>query len=705
MIWNKKEIDPQETRDLANRYNIGLLEASIFLRRGIIKPEDTCFFLEQDLRFLHHPFLFEEMPDAVERINDAIAQEQNIMVFGDRDADGITSTVIMVKAIQRTGGNVQWSLPMGDDDYGLTNELIDSFIAKGIQLLVTVDCGISNIREINYANMQGLDVIVIDHHNPHDEIPEALAIINPKLEECGYPFKDMAGCAVALKVSWALAFSQLELYGEPLWLFHIQPSNDTYQLTLIQLLNCVEQKRIQHNLVPGLIEFEKTPFADIAFGNDLYTYNAAQQNKLLAKIFTSPPELEMVDVAPFLWEVFPTLTNKSLLKIREVSRIARYAVKPLDEIDVLMNLYISFVMKKEESLTERITEDLDLVSMGTLADIMPLVNENRVFVKLGLQLLSTTKRRGLRELIIKRDLHSRAISSLDVSWYLTPVINASGRMGEPEKAAQMLLTEDPDQASQLADYIIELNKRRKNLGDSTWKKHLNKAADNFLKSNNKFVFISGDIHRGITGIMASRLLKYFNAPALVVACLKNKAVGSLRSNENVNAKGFLSQFSEILSDFGGHDLAGGFSMPLENLALFETRFFETVQNLEAADTAEVPLSIDAEIPPDYLTPDLWKVVELFQPFGEQNPPLNFLSRNLTIRQLDLMGKKESSHVKLLFESANYKWPGVFWNAGERAVDDFNLNDKVDVVYQLTKNYYQNNESLRFTVIDIKRSKQ
>ena len=183
MEWNKKKIDSDSVKDLSDRYGIDLLTASIFYRRGITEAEDLKFYLESDLRYTHNPFLFEEMEDAVDRILQAADEGEKVKIFGDRDVDGITSTVILKTGLASIGIDAAWSLPEGNDPYGLTMEGVDKFASEDGSLLITVDCGISNIKEIEYAREKGIDSIVIDHHLPSDEIPSAVAIINPKSKD------------------------------------------------------------------------------------------------------------------------------------------------------------------------------------------------------------------------------------------------------------------------------------------------------------------------------------------------------------------------------------------------------------------------------------------------------------------------------------------------------------------------------------------
>ena len=212
--WIKKEISKEDVFNLSKKYSIDSLTASVCARRGITKGEDLIFFLEDDLRFLHNPFLFNQMEDAVDRILDAKEEGEKVLIFGDRDVDGITSTTILYEYLNSIGIDVEYRVPMGDESYGLTIEVIDDFAKNYGTLIITVDNGISNINEIKYASELGIDIIVTDHHTPQEVLPEPAIIINPKTSDSGYPFAHISGCAVAFKLIQALRFSQTELYKQ-----------------------------------------------------------------------------------------------------------------------------------------------------------------------------------------------------------------------------------------------------------------------------------------------------------------------------------------------------------------------------------------------------------------------------------------------------------------------------------------------------------
>jgi single-stranded-DNA-specific exonuclease len=701
MKWNKKEIDPELVRSIASRYGIDLLPASILARRGITAPEEVAYFLESDTRYLHNPFLFVEMEDAVDRILAALEEGEKVLVFGDRDADGITSIVLMVSGLRELGLDVSWNLPTGDDPYGLTMRAVDECAERDVTLIITVDCGISCAEEIAYAAAKGIDTIVVDHHNPPETLPDAVAIINPKLEDCGYPFRDLAGCGVVSKVLWAVRFARSELYKQPVCLVNIRPGNEMLVIEAVKLVNLVEEERLVENVVPDILDGSGTRFVKFAEGQQLFVYGLDAQMRMFRKIFGPTAEIGLIDLAPELWKVFPSFAGKSLLRLKELSRMARFQGSAPAEIDIFSNLFIGFVQRREKKMAELSRKDLDLVALGTIADLMPLRNENRILVKQGLAVLQSAQRPGLRELVIRQNLLGRKLGTSDVAWQLSPVINAAGRMGCPEKAAELFLSEDPAERERLAEHLVELNKERKRLGDEIWEKILPQARESYTHHGNRLVLVSDmNIHRGVTGIIASRLVNFFKVPAAVIAHLPDSVVGSLRSTRGFDVKKLLDSCSDLFVDYGGHDFAAGFNMDKHNFERFEARVLSLVQSLEQEAPEEEAIEIDAEIPLSFMTPELLSVIETFEPFGEENPPIVLLSRGLKVASLDLIGRREQNHVRILFDTGTYKFPAVFWNAADRIGADLAVGKTVDVVYHLRKNYFQNTESQQLTVLDV-----
>ncbi len=702
MIWEKIETDPDEVREIARQNDLDLISSSILIRRNLTDSRSLRFLLEDDLLLLHNPFLFRDMEKAVNRVNRAIDRKEKIMVFGDRDVDGITSTVLLVQLIRDLSGRVEWKLPGENEDYGLTRQVIEDSSASACSLIITVDCGISNIDEIALARERGIDTVVIDHHIPQDTLPEAAAIINPKQAGSTYPFRDLAGCAVAAKFAWAVVFSSTPMYGKPVWLLNIKPDNETYSVEAVKLVNLVERERLVLSLLPELSSSQKKRLLPLMSADDIVVYDSAGMRKLIDRIGLGAENLKLTDIRPMVGKFFPDLEGKSLLKIKSLIRPAQYGSRGSGELDMLISLHNTVILKQENALLSKQNYFMDLAALGTLADLMPLADENRIIVKRGLEVLNQMGRHGLRELIIKQRLYGKRITTTDVTWQITPVLNAAGRMGEPEKAASLLLSNDPHEVEELVDYILDLNRKRKYLGDNVWKRCFTRFKESLDKADGKFILVyDHSIPRGITGILASRLINYFKVPAIAIAVSHDKAVGSLRSPYSL--EGFLDHYADLFLNYGGHDCAAGFSLASSIIPEFESRFYRMIRELNPPDHSGEKLIIDAEVPPDYLNPNLISVVELFEPYGEGSPVLIFLTRQVRIEALDIIGKSGMSHLKLLIGAGKYRWPAIYWNAAERAGKDFTVHDTVDIAYRLARNYFQNTETLQLTILDLKPS--
>lgn len=699
MIWDKAELDPAQVREAARRYGLDLISASILLRRGYTE-ESLPYLFGTDLRLLHNPFLFRDMGKAVERIRRAVQDQEPIHIFGDRDVDGITSTILLHEVLRNRGAKVQWQIPVGQDDYGLTMEVVESAAAASCRLLITVDCGASNAAEVTRAAALGIDTIVLDHHNPPaaaTPFPETVSLVNPKGDEPDYPFRDLAGCGVVAKLALALAIADSPLYGHPEWLLHAQPGNGTCTLRALRMLDlrCVEQ--LTDVLPHGPDSLRRSRLYRELGGQTVLVHGLADQERLLAAV-GGPCGLKLQDLEPEAARLFPELAGKSLLRLRESDWLP--PPRPAEEWQVLSALY-SAVAWKKYGLEQALEPVLDLAALGTIADLMPLVDENKLIVRRGLAVMNRMGRPGLRELFVRQNLHGRRVTAKDISWQIAPILNSAGRMGEPQRAAELFLEQNGEEVERLIDYIVELNRQRKALGDKLWDGCFPQAKSSLESSGGKLVFVHGpQIPRGITGILASRLVGFFKVPALVLSEGQVKAVGSLRSPYPVN--GFLDRFAELLQNYGGHDRAAGFNLEPARCRDFERRFFEVAREYVPPEAGEPKLLIDAEVPPAYLNPELIKVVERFEPYGEGCPPLAFLTRGVQVQSVEVIGRRELAHLRLLLRADRFRWPAVYWNAAERAGRDFEVNDWVDVVFRLNRNYFLNTETLQLTILDLNR---
>ncbi len=688
------------------QYGLDVLSASILARRGQTSSEQVKFFLEQELTYLHNPFLFDDMEEVVDRINEAVAEGEKVCVIGDRDVDGITSTALLVQELRNMGLDVSYQLPEGDDPYGMTLSGVDKAHEDKVTLMITVDCGISNFAEIAHAHSLGIDTIVLDHHISGDTLPPALAIIDPKMPGSGYPFEHLAGCGVVAKVIWALRFSRTDFYREECLLLHAQPGHDTIIIQAMRIQNLLVIDRVIEEVNPGLISVSQSKVLSfLSCGLPILVLDAQAELVQLKQAFGKKVDVHLVEMRPQMEAVMPVMKNKGLFALSNLSRAIKYSSFGRDELQVLYTLFIAYCMKRYPSLDSDYESILDLVAIGTVADLMPMEDENRILVKRGLKVLTQGRRESLLPLFSMQNLLGKQLSTSDISWQISPVINASGRMGKPSVALEMMLSTDSGQAEELAGQLLRLNKERQKLGEDAWTRLLAMAKESFEATGSKLVVVEDSmLSRGITGVMASRLLKQFNAPAIVLATVGEERVSaSMRSPDSFNAREFLSRFSDLFLDYGGHACAGGFSMDVSQLKVFKQRVMDEIDTMDCLPEEVEEVTIDCTLPEAYMTPDIIKVVEFFEPYGEKNPPLVLLMEGAVIENIQVMNNKNGSvqHVKMTLAFGQYKWPALYWSAADRIGKDFDVGTAVDIVFRLGRNYFRNQESLQITIIDLK----
>jgi single-stranded-DNA-specific exonuclease len=710
MTWKKKSIPAESVKDTAKQFGCDFLTASILLLRGVTERGETQFYLEKDTRYLRNPFMIRGMEDAVERILAAKEEGEKVLVFGDRDADGVTSIAILVGLLESLGMDVSWKLPLGDDPYGLTIAAVEEFAAQYGTLIVTLDCGISNVKEVERANELNIDVIVTDHHRAQEILPAAYTIVDPKLKEDDkyiYPFPDLAGCGVAYKLASAIRFAlKSAYYGQPVCLLNTRPANDeAWVVEAAKLRNLVAVDRLTETIVPGTVGINGTRLGGFLAGQVILTWDAPLQKKALAKIFGSGIEFNMADLQPEIGAALPVTAGKGLFRLKEISHDARYAQDNFGEMDVFHNLFVSYIRKKEQSLTEQDRSDLQLAAVGTIADLMPLQNENRIIIRSGLEALNHKMHPGLNALAFKLGIAERRLSATDISWNLCPVINSAGRIGRANVSAQLLLEKDPSERDRLAAEVIAMDAARKDLGTRVWALANPIAAQNLEAfSGNLAVAWGDDIPRGATGITANRLCAQFKAPSVVVSFNDGIGTGSMRSARGYDLQGILEQCADLFVDWGGHGFAAGFTLELSKWDAFEERLKMAAKTIEfpPAKADADTVYIDAELPLSYLTPDIFKVIDTFQPYGKENKELVFLSRGLKALDISFMGKLDARHVKLMLDAGRYKWAAVYWNAAEKVNADFTLHDRVDAVFKVERNWFKGAEIPQLCVFDLQR---
>ncbi len=550
--------------DLVRLPGVNPLVVQLLLNRGVVGPAQVAAFLDGPSGQIHDPYLLQDMPEAVDRIARAISDGEPIVVYGDFDADGVTSTAVLVETLEVFGARVTPFIPQREDGYGLNVPSITSLAERGAKLVITVDCGISSAAEVEAARELGIDVVVTDHHRVTGPVPEAVAVVNPRRDGCTYPYKALAGVGVAFKLAQALL-------GE-------------------------------------------TPVVD----------------------GRTPREVE-----------------RSLL---------------------------------------------DLVAIGTIADVVPLQGENRVIAARGLVELNRTARPGLRELIRTSGLTPGQIDSWDISYVLGPRLNAAGRLGDAVSAYR-LLTGSLGEATQLAQVLETANLSRQQLTEEALAMAREQVKDQ-LPSAKLLVVASEGYRPGIVGLVAGRLTEEYNRPSIVLGIDGSEARGSARSVADFDLAAALTECQEYLTRFGGHARAAGFTVPLEKLEPLRQRLLALAEARLAERDTSPKLDVDAEIALRTVSWRLYREISRLAPFGHENPNPLFLTRGLRVLDARAVGQIAPGHLRLALYDGFSRWNAIGFGLGELAAQ---LPEVVDIAYQIEADTYRGGESLRLKVRGIRPS--
>ena len=565
LVWQHLPCNDARAAALATALDLHPTVARLLCLRGFDDPELAQRFLQPSLDHLHDPFKLTGMMLAVERLERAIAQRERIAIHGDYDVDGITSTVILRRALEMLGGDVVHFIPERlRDGYGLQPAAIERLHGDGVSLIVSVDCGIRGIEAARRAREIGVDLIITDHHEPDSELPEAVAVLNPKRHDCSYPDKSLAGVGVALKLVQALCLRA----GRSKWL-------------------------------PAFVK---------------------------------------------------------------------------------------------------------IAAIGTLADVVPLVGENRVIARLGLASLSTGPHTvGLRALLDCCGLTGKTIDSYQVAFMLAPRVNAAGRMSTPDIATRLLLATDnalEAEARTLAQQLNDENlKRQQEEAELVTQAKKAIETDPAVGAHNVLVVGGAGWHRGVIGIAASKLVDAYHKPSIVLSIDGDVAHGSCRSIPDFDMLGALERCADLFVKFGGHKQAAGLTMEAARVPEFRRRINAWADETLEPDQLRPRLRIDGPLSLNGITHDLVRGLDALGPFGMGNPRPVFHAAPVEI--VDGPRTLKERHLKMTFSQQGRRFRAIAWRAAERAGFLEKHRAGVNLAFSLDRNEYQGETYLELNVCDIR----
>ena len=572
-------LDCREAHELSSALGISLTTAMLLVNRGYTTVDGAKSFLGKTEEILHDPFLMRDMRKAAERVADAVVSGEKIVIFGDYDVDGVTSVSSLYLYLSKNGADVSYYIPCrAGEGYGVSEGAIRKLAEDGCSLIITVDTGITAVGEVEVAKSLGVDVIVTDHHECHSELPDAVAVVNPRRPDCDYPFKELAGVGVVYKLLCAVE----------------------------SVLN---------------------------------------------------PDDSMIDC------------------VRRIS--AEYG---------------------------------DLVAIGTIADVMPVKDENRLIVSYGLELIENTERPGLCELIDATSADpkygkKRKITASFIGFTVAPRINAAGRISSASIAVELFLAKDRDTAAPIAKQLCDINRERQSgENDIVEEAYAKIAAEHDFENDPVIVLDDDRWHHGIIGIVASRITEKYNCPSILISFdgSENGEIGkgSGRSVKGLNLVDALKNCSDLLEKFGGHELAVGLTIKRENLDDFKKKLNEYAREYLTDVDTEPTLEAEMELAPDDITIEQANELYMLEPYGVSNPVPVFVMYDVPLYDTALVGGGKHTRLTLRI-GQNYVNAMVFrLSLGEL---DLYPGDTVDVMFSLDVNEFRDQKSVQLIVKDVRLS--
>ena len=562
MRWTiKPKPEQHQIEALAKALKVDDLVAHLLLQRGVSTYEEAKKFFRPQLSDLHDPFLMKDMDVAVSRIEKAISSDENILIYGDYDVDGTTAVALVSSYLQSFYPNIATYIPdRYGEGYGVSFQGIDFAHDNGFSLIIALDCGVKAIDKIKYAKEKNIDFIICDHHRPGDSLPEAVAVLDPKREDCSYPYDELCGCGVGFKLVQALASRR----GETI--------------------------------------------------EDLFSY-------------------------------------------------------------------------------------LDLAATAIGADIVPITGENRVLAYFGLQVINTDPRAGFKAIISQ--IKKKTLTITDVVFIIAPRINAAGRMKHGQHAVNLLRETDLEQATTFAAEIEKFNTDRRGLDQEITQEALQQIVENKEEQRFTSVVFKDSWHKGVIGIVASRLTETYYRPTLVFTKSGDKLAASARSVKGFDVYNALQDCADCIEQFGGHKYAAGLTLLEEQFENFKTQFEEVVSQTIDPKLLTPEILVDAPVELEQISPKLMRILKQFAPFGPGNMTPVFMAENLKDTGWGKGVGENEAHLKVtVTQNGSEPIGGIGFNLGDK-ISTVENGQKFSSVFSLDENEWQGNVSLQLKLKDIK----
>jgi len=683
-IWKVRQYDAAQLEKLRSTGFPEIL-LKILINRGICDESSIERYFTPRSRHLFSPYVIDGVCTAVDRIFRAVEHEESVRIYGDRDVDGITSTVIMTETMRSFHKLVDYTVPVIEDGYGLNPDYIDVAARDGIKLIVTVDCGISNLAEVEYARQKGIDVIITDHHEPPSELPDAVAIVDPKLHDSCCPQKNIAGVGVAFKLAMALEMARCNRLSKPLIAFDLSDHD-------IAAVRFAPREGFQH-----LRNIDRSSLAGCVpvFYSEEERSHIGELMPEILSCASSDPALKPVYVDKVVAACIP---DEARLSKQEIKKSLN-----LEEIEggrALLLIYLKCIEAKLPAVKTLWHRCLDILTIGTIADMVPLHGENRTFAQMGLKFVGKSRRIGLNSLFNALGWKNRQVTERDISFSIAPILNSSGRLRTAELAIELLSTSFAPKADELAKQLFELNNERKRLGEdcyNTVKGYL--IEQNDLENDRILLVVAPIKNQGVTGIVATRLMLDYCRPVIVLLEDQGKYLGSARSFKDINIIEALNHCGQHLEKYGGHIGAAGLTMPIGNEGAFRACLRAYANASIRQSDLQPEWLIDSELPIDMIDEQFLKDILNFSPFGIDNPAPVFMAEGAAFQEIRKVGEGKN-HLRFKFRRQNGRSIfGIGFNLGDIMAPEVLRDGTCDLVFHVEPNDYNGVRSAQLMVLD------
>lgn len=699
--------------------------------RGIKTKSDIFDFFFQDIYSLSSPYSIKDMNIFVDRLKEAIASDEKILIYGDKDADGITAASIIYNTLKSVTKNVEAFVPNHSTGYGLSKSVIEEYANSGTSLIITVDCGISNVEEVEFAREHSIDIIVTDHHDIPEILPNAYAIFNPKLPNTGFISKNFSGCAVAFKMMQAFVLSYTKIYNKDIIVLDYEIDKKNNILKKIKALKTVNfisngdpigfeilkenensYKSIYADYYDELLTEEEVleEIASYMFegeGAILVLTGGEERLKRLLYIFEKYevflPEYERVYDLLQLGTIYGNINIKNFKTLEEFAlalniNIYKYENFEYRDLIIKMEIFKRMFYISQKQLQNYLKRESILVALGTVADVVPVMEENRAYIKCALEELSKPPYMHIRYNIIleKINLLNSKIDTQTIGWKLAPFINAAGRMNKPEYALRLLTSELKEEALKLSEEIYNMNETRKSLTDECFNIVSEYIKNNDCLSMPLILVKSKEIEQGLTGLIAGKVLSEYGKTAIILHEDETEGIctGSIRSRGNNNAREMLEFAGVYLNKFGGHKNAAGFSLNIDKFDKFAEKISKYVleNNIESAEKEDENYDIKLDF--KYIDMQFAETVEAFEPFGCSNEEPIFYSNNVKVAKIIPLPKNDKFHIKFELTQSGKNIIAILWDSSEEEAQKFENSNHIDIFYKLRINRFNGKSDIQ-----------